>query len=166
MLIVLFAESPYFIGNQFGFREENSTEVTLIFLTDKVRQAIDNGNLAGAWFIDLSMFVIHSGKERARPAVSTTNSNYYIASYMTKTKNAPRAPSNACIPILSLLTSCGDCHTTISCSFHRSLQRTPSAVDATRSRHVSGASPRQLENKRERRRTPRALRPTILKAQR
>lgn len=131
MLIVLFAESPYFIGNQFGFREENSTEVALIFLTDKVRQAIDNGNLAGAWFIDLSMFVIHSGKEKARPAVSTTNSNYYIASYIRQKRRTHHV--RRAMPVFLYLA----CSPRASMPHHHFLfispippQRTPSAVDA------------------------------------
>lgn len=40
--------------NQFGFREGYSTDLALIYLTDKIRQAIDAGNLTGALFIDLS----------------------------------------------------------------------------------------------------------------
>ena len=39
--------------NQFGFRQKNSTVHSLISLTENVRSAIENNNLACGIFIDL-----------------------------------------------------------------------------------------------------------------
>ena len=40
--------------NQFGYRKRRSTELASILLTDKIRKAVDKGNLVGVFDIDLS----------------------------------------------------------------------------------------------------------------
>ena len=39
---------------QFGFRSKRSTELAVTYFTDIVRKEVDNGNILGAVFIDLS----------------------------------------------------------------------------------------------------------------
>ena len=39
---------------QFGFRSKRSTELAVTYFTDKIRKEVDNGNILGAVFIDLS----------------------------------------------------------------------------------------------------------------
>ena len=38
----------------FGFRSKRSTELTVTYFTGKIRKEVDNGNILGAVFIDLS----------------------------------------------------------------------------------------------------------------
>jgi hypothetical protein len=40
--------------NQFGYRNQRSTELATVLLTDTIRKAGDNGQLTGAVFLDLS----------------------------------------------------------------------------------------------------------------
>ena len=39
---------------QFGFRSKRSTELAVTYFTDIIRKEVDNGNILGAVFIDLS----------------------------------------------------------------------------------------------------------------
>ena len=40
--------------NQYGYRKKHSTELATLFLTDAIRQEMDNANLTGVLYIDLS----------------------------------------------------------------------------------------------------------------
>ena len=51
-------ETKFISKHQFGFQKKKSTELAPIALLDQVRLAVDNGNLAGACFIDLQKVLI------------------------------------------------------------------------------------------------------------
>ena len=53
-LITYLEENKLLYENQFGYRKQRSTDVAASLLCDNVRKEIDQGNLVGAVFIDLS----------------------------------------------------------------------------------------------------------------
>ena len=52
-LYQIFDETKLISKHQFGFQKKKSTELAAIALLDQVRLAVDNGNLIGAYFVDL-----------------------------------------------------------------------------------------------------------------
>ena len=40
--------------NQFGYRKKHSTELATLYLVDEISKQIDNGNIVGALYIDIS----------------------------------------------------------------------------------------------------------------
>ena len=53
-LIAYLEENRFLSSFQFGYRKGRSTELATILLTDNIRKAVEEGNLVGVLFIDLS----------------------------------------------------------------------------------------------------------------
>ena len=53
-LLKYLEQNKILLRNQFGYRKKHSTELATLYLKDEISKQLDNGNVVGALYIDLT----------------------------------------------------------------------------------------------------------------